>query len=77
MVGSLTWEESKTILSIWAVCSAPLIISNDVRPGRVQQRVLDLFLNPVSQRLEQRVVSKHARYDQRPPWGPHALLAIV
>jgi hypothetical protein len=45
MVGSLTWEESKTILAIWSICSSPLIISNDVRPGRVQQRVLDLFLN--------------------------------
>jgi hypothetical protein len=45
MVGSLTWEESKTLLSIWAVSSAPLIISNDVRPGRVQQRILNLFLN--------------------------------
>ena len=45
MVGSLTWEESKTLLSIWAVSSAPLMISNDVRPGRVQQRILDLFLN--------------------------------
>jgi hypothetical protein len=46
MVGSLTWEESKSLLSIWCVCSSPLIISNDVRHGRVQQRVLDLFLNP-------------------------------
>ena len=45
MVGSLTWEESKTLLSIWAVSSAPLMISNDVRPGRVQQRILNLFLN--------------------------------
>lgn len=46
MVGSLTWEESKSILAIWATCSSPLILSNDVRPGRMQQRVLDLFLNP-------------------------------
>ena len=48
MVGLPTWEESKSLLSIWCVCSSPLIISNDVRLGRVQQRILDVFLNPVS-----------------------------
>jgi hypothetical protein len=53
MVGSLTWEESKTLLSIWAVSSSPLFISNDIRPGRVQPRILNLFLNRDMLRVNQ------------------------
>ena len=37
--GVLTWEESKTHLALYAITSQPLFISNDLRPGYVQQRV--------------------------------------
>ena len=43
--GCLTWEESKSHLALWAVCSQPLFLGNDVRPGHMQQRLLDLMLN--------------------------------
>jgi len=60
MVGSFTWEETKTVLSIWAVCSSPLILSNDVRPGRVQQRILDLATNAAMLRVNQQYCKKFA-----------------
>ena len=44
--GLLTWEESKTHLAIFAVASQPLFLGNDVRPGVMQQRLLDILLNP-------------------------------
>ena len=41
------------------VCSSPLIISNDVRPGRVQQRILNLFLNKDMLRVNQVYNQQH------------------
>merc|ERR1712139_86607 len=43
--GGLTWEESKTHLAIYAVTSQPLFLGNDIRPGFMQPRLLDLMLN--------------------------------
>ena len=43
--GCLTWEESKSHLALWAVCSQPLFLGNDVRAGYMQPRLLDLVLN--------------------------------
>merc|ERR1719197_1382334 len=43
---SITWEESKTHLALYAVTSQPLFLGNDVRPGEMQPRLLDLMLNP-------------------------------
>ena len=44
-LGVLTWEESKSHLALWAVTSQPLFLGNDVRPGFMQQRLLDILLN--------------------------------
>ena len=44
--GSLTWEESKSVLALFAVTSSPLILGNDARKGRMQQRLVDLLTNP-------------------------------
>ena len=43
--GILTWEESKSHLALYAVTSQPLFLGNDVRPGYMQQRLLDILLN--------------------------------
>jgi hypothetical protein len=43
--GVLTWEESKSHLALYAVTSQPLFLSNDLRPGYVQPRLLGLFMN--------------------------------
>ena len=43
--GVYTWEESKSILALFAVSSAPLFLGNDPREGRMQQRLVDLLLN--------------------------------
>lgn len=34
------------MLSIFAVTSAPLMLGNDARPGKMQQRLVDLLTNP-------------------------------
>ena len=52
-LGVLTWEESKSHLALYAITSQPLFISNDVRPGYVQQRVLDLYLNKAMLEVDQ------------------------
>lgn len=43
--GSYTWEETKAVLSLFAVTSSPLLLGNDARPGRMQQRLVDLLTN--------------------------------
>jgi hypothetical protein len=43
--GSYTWAETQTVLSLWAVTSAPLVLGNDARVGRMQQRLVDLLTN--------------------------------
>lgn len=43
--GSYTWEETKAVLSLFAVTSSPLMLGNDARPGRMQQRLVDLLTN--------------------------------
>jgi hypothetical protein len=42
---TLSWEESKTNLALFAVTSSPLILGNDPRDGRMQDRVVSLYLN--------------------------------
>lgn len=44
--GVYTWEESKSILALFALSSAPLFLGNDPREGRMQPRLVDLLLNP-------------------------------
>lgn len=44
--GSYTWNEAQSVLSLFAVTSSPLMLGNDARPGRMQQRVINLLLNP-------------------------------
>ena len=34
------------MLSLFAVTSSPLMLGNDARPGRMQQRLVELLLNP-------------------------------
>jgi hypothetical protein len=51
--GSLTWEESKSEVALFAVASAPLILGNDARKGRMQQRLVDLLTNPTMIRVNQ------------------------
>lgn len=51
--GVLTWEESKAHLALWAVTSSPLFLGNDARHGRMQQRLVDLLLNPDMIRVNQ------------------------
>ncbi len=43
--GTYTWEESKSVLALFAITSSPLILGNDPRPGRIQDRLVELFLN--------------------------------
>ena len=45
--GVLTWEESKSHLGLYAITSQPLFLSNDVRPGYMQQRLIDMVKNPL------------------------------
>ena len=45
--GTLTWEESKSVLALFAVTSSPLILGNDPREGRMQRRLIELLTNPV------------------------------
>ena len=42
---SLTWEESKTHLALFAVTSQPLLLGNDLREGYVQPRLIDIIGN--------------------------------
>ena len=44
--GSLTWQESQSVLALFAITSSPLLLGNDARPGRMQQRLVDLLTNP-------------------------------
>jgi hypothetical protein len=44
--GSLTWQESKSVLALFAVTSSPLILGNDARKGRMQERLVQLVTNP-------------------------------
>ena len=46
--GSLTWQESQAVLALFAVTSSPLILGNDARKGRMQQRLVELLTNPDS-----------------------------
>ena len=43
--GSFTWNEAQAVLALFAVTSAPLMLGNDARPGRMQQRLVDLLTN--------------------------------
>lgn len=51
--GTLTWEETKTNVALFAVTSSPLILGNDPRPGRMQQRLVQLLTNPEMLRINQ------------------------
>jgi hypothetical protein len=42
---TLTWEEAKSNLALFAVTSSPLFLGNDPRPGRMQERLVGLLLN--------------------------------
>jgi len=42
---TLTWEESKSNLALFAVTSSPLIMGNDPRQGRMQPRLVELLSN--------------------------------
>ena len=42
---SLTWEESKTHLALFAVTSQPLFLGNDVRAEYMAQRLTDILGN--------------------------------
>lgn len=42
---SLTWGQSKSHLALWAVTSNPLFLSNDVREGSIQTRLIDILGN--------------------------------
>ena len=44
--GTLTWEESKANLALFAVTSSPLILGNDPREGRMQMRLVELLWVP-------------------------------
>lgn len=44
--GTLTWEESKSNLALFAVTSSPIFLGNDPRETRMQDRLVDLLLNP-------------------------------
>ena len=41
-----TWEESKSILALFAITSSPLILGNDPREGHMQPRLVELLTNP-------------------------------
>lgn len=43
--GAYTWEESKSVLALFAVTSSPLILGNDPREGHMQQRLVELLTN--------------------------------
>ena len=45
--GVLTWEETKSHLALFAITSQPLFLSNDLREGHVQPRLIGLFKNQV------------------------------
>ena len=55
--GVLTWEESKAHLALYAVTSQPLFLSNDLRPGHVQPRLLGLFMNKDMLKVNQRYLN--------------------
>ena len=38
-------NEAQAVLSLFAVTSSPLILGNDARPGKMQQRLVDLLTN--------------------------------
>lgn len=42
---SLTWEQSKSHLALWAVTSNPLFLGNDAREGSMQPRLVDILGN--------------------------------
>lgn len=44
--GVYTWEESKSVLALFAVTSSPLILGNDPREGHMQKRLVELLTNP-------------------------------
>ena len=44
---TLTWEEAKTNVALFAVSSSPLFLGNDPRENRMQDRAVGLLLNPV------------------------------
>lgn len=56
---TLTWEETKSNLALFAVTSSPLFLGNDPRPGRMQKRLIELLLNPdmlsVNQQYNQKI----------------------
>ena len=49
----LTYEESKTVLALYSVTSSPLILSNDLREGFIQPRLLSLFTNKLMIKINQ------------------------
>ncbi len=52
-LGVLTWQETMSHVALWSVCSQPLFLGNDVREGYMQQRLLQLMLNPDMLRVNQ------------------------
>ena len=58
--GSLTWQESMSVLALFAVTSSPLMLGNDARKGKMQQRLVDLLTNPVMLSVNQVYDAQHA-----------------
>ena len=58
--GSLTWQESMSVLALFAVTSSPLMLGNDAREGKMQQRLVDLLTNPAMLSVNQIYDAKHA-----------------
>ena len=55
-----TWEETKAVVALFAVTSAPLILGNDARAGRMQPRLVQLLLNPSMLSVNQIYSTVHA-----------------
>ena len=58
--GSLTWEESKANLALFAVTSSPLLLGNDARERRMQKRLVSLVMNPDMLTADQYYSTEHA-----------------
>lgn len=59
-MGTLTWEESKSVLALFAVTSSPILLGNDPRPHMMQQRLVELYLNKDMLAINQQYAQGHA-----------------
>lgn len=57
--GTLTWEESKAVLALFAVTSSPLILGNDARRGKMADRLVALLTNEDMLLTNQRYSNVH------------------